>query len=222
MIGRRVLIAYMIVLAIGILWIGYSTGISQRYLIWNLFLAFVPYGLAQILTVKPLKRWPKGTLMLAWLVFYPNAFYLVTDLIHLQNDVFYYANAKGNIEYVTSLLIWSRLLVLVSAVFIGLMLSYYSLNAIHEWLFKKQQGLGRSLAFHLAISCLTGFAVTLGRFFRFNSWDILVQPHYCLAIVRRLFSSPYWQLSLMFAFVHFWVLAFIWLMDQQENKVIKK
>ncbi|RLK62880.1 DUF1361 domain-containing protein [Atopobacter sp. AH10] len=223
MIGRRILMAYMLLLTVGILWIGYSTGVSQRYLIWNLFLAFMPYLLARLATSDRFSGWHKGAFFFAWLAFYPNAFYLVTDLIHLQNDVFYYTDQAGKIVYVTSPLIWSRLLVLVSAVFIGMMLSYYSLNTVHEWFFKRVKSLLASLTFLTAVSMLTGWAVTLGRFFRFNSWDLLLEPHRFLAMIQKIFLAPYFQLSLMFACVHFFVIFFIWLMDKElvPDKVAK-
>jgi uncharacterized membrane protein len=60
-----------------------------RYLIWNLFLAWIPF----VLAVFVYDRWRRrrgGVLFLVlgglWLLFFPNAPYIATDFVHLQHD----------------------------------------------------------------------------------------------------------------------------------------
>ena len=144
-------------------WRNHST--AYEYLIWNLFLAWLPLLFALWLT-KTLhtKLWSSWEAMLAsglWLIFLPNSFYMVSDFIHLRDiqtvDVLYDA------------------VMFTSFVFTSLVLGFSSVYLIHKQLSRrfKPRAAGSWIAFTLL---LCGFAVYLGRDLRWNSWDILTNP----------------------------------------------
>lgn len=151
------------------------------FLAWNLLLAWVPYWLAGVL---PAVRGvlPGAGLLLLWLLFFPNAPYLITDLIHLR--------ARGPIP------LWFDALMLFSAAWTGLLLGYCSLLRVGEAL-RQRWGARVEWGFSMVALLLCGFGVYLGRFLRWNSWDALVQPAGLLkSIIRAMGDSHSLVLSL--------------------------
>jgi len=146
------------------------------WLVWNLFLAWVPYGLAlgaSLLQARGRARWWNlAPLAVAWLLVFPNAPYLLTDLIHLRP------------RHAVPLWFDAALLALFAAA--GWLLGLLSLEVWKQWL---QARLGRlgAWAFVLAISVLTGYGIYLGRVERWNSWDVLTEPErLCGAVLAHL------------------------------------
>ncbi len=134
------------------------------FLIWNLFLAWVPYWIA--LSIEKISRWSGSWLVIAlilivWLLFFPNAPYIVTDLLHLKS--------RSPIPK------WYDLMVLVSFAWTGLMLGFLSLYEIQLFLRKR---LHTKLVWLFTISAiiLCAFGIFLGRFLRWNSWDVISNP----------------------------------------------
>lgn len=134
------------------------------FMAWNLVLAWVPYLAA--LGFSWLSRGGKSVLRLSlvfvlWLAFFPNAPYIVTDLVHLRE--------RPPVPF------WLDLVLLFSSAFTGLMLGLVSL-------FEVQTGLKRWFSartvwlISLPIIALCAFGVWLGRFQRWNSWDIVTNP----------------------------------------------
>lgn len=153
---------------------------SDRYwfLIWNLFLAWLPLLFAWVLY----RRTPKGLtwsvtnfmLFLLWLLFLPNAFYLVSDLIHLR------VTPEIGIMY--------DVVLLTTYAFAGLMLGYMSLFLMH---LRSFQRFGNWAHVMVAVALLlSGFAIYLGRYLRWNSWDILVNPFGLLFDVSDRLINP--------------------------------
>lgn len=135
------------------------------FMAWNLLLAWIPLGLAFWLQRRVRARrwpqWPDLLLGCAWLVFVPNSFYLLTDLIHLQSS------GEVSLLYDTALL--------SSFVINGLMLGYISLYIVHRIV---AGYLGERVAYlwaQLAL-LLSAFAIYLGRYLRWNTWDVIVNP----------------------------------------------
>jgi uncharacterized membrane protein len=141
-----------------------TRGKTFLFLYWNLFLAWVPYLMAlrfSFINRKQAKFWQLSLVFLTWLAFFPNAPYVVTDLIHLS--------PKPPVP------IWLDLVLLFSCAFTGLMLGLISLYEMHiearKW-FSEQT----IWILSVPILILCGFGVWLGRFQRWNSWDILTNP----------------------------------------------
>ena len=132
------------------------------FLVWNLFLAFIPFGITTYL--KSLQKPNKLILTLyfvPWLLFLPNAPYMITDLIHLRMSNHY--------------LMWLDVLVITSFAYNGLVLFFLSLYDMENMLKLFICGKKR-FYFVTFILFLTGFGIYLGRFLRYNSWEILQNP----------------------------------------------
>jgi uncharacterized membrane protein len=184
---RRLLRAFQ-VLALASLFCGtlaltrvfYSGRGAYIWLGWNLFLAWVPLGLAVVIAHRhaPGKRssWPaSGALAAAWLAFFPNAPYLVTDLIHLRT--------RGYVP------IWYDAIMVFAFALTGLCLAFLSLWLVHR-LVERRFGPWAGWAFVAAIAGLSGFGVYLGRYPRWNSWDVVVRPGELLADVAAHVRDP--------------------------------
>lgn len=150
------------------------TGLNiYAFLIWNLFLAVIPFVLSSILVQrKQLHPAIAVILFVVWLLFIPNAFYLITDLIHLSQFTFYYHTGADftNPVYIHDLRIYLGLIVIAAGVAIATLIGLASLRQIHRYLDKHTR---HELPIMLVIFALIGFGIYLGRFLRFNSWDII-------------------------------------------------
>lgn len=133
--------------------------------VWNLFLAWVPLGAALVfygLAANRNRRWlPRFGAGLVWFLFFPNAPYIVTDLVHLH--------PRPPVPY------WYDIILIVAFVQTGLFVGYLSLYLMQEVV---RAWLGRwcGWAFALGMLALGGFGIYLGRFLRWNSWDALLDP----------------------------------------------
>jgi uncharacterized membrane protein len=139
----------------------YTGSFSFIFLLWNLFLAWMPVLfalLARRQRVSRLVRWVWGGL---WLLFFPNAPYLLTDLLHL-----------GRIGQVP---IWYDLIMLLTFALAGLFLGFASLFWLHD-LVAKTWNRWAGWLFVLVVLGLSSFGVYIGRFLRWNSWDLLLNP----------------------------------------------
>jgi len=177
--------------------------LDYRFMVWNLFLAWIPFVVAYI-AYRLHRVQPRRSLLIAgcaliWLLFLPNAPYLLTDLIHLR----YRADA----------LMWYDLMLLLWFAWTGFMLGFGSIYLMQQIV---ADSFGRIIGWLFAISSIsmTSFGVYLGRFLRWNSWDVLRNPVALLADVYHLFRHPianvhthiYWSLLavlLIFVYVIF-------------------
>lgn len=147
---------------------------TYSFLIWNLFLAGLPYVVSSYVynrTENKLLKIKQVPLLLLWLLFLPNAPYILTDLFHLE--------PKGNIPE------WYDLMLILSFALNGLVLGLMSLLQVHD-LIENRFGKASGFVFALVACLLCAFGVYLGRFLRFNSWDIISNPS---PLFHDLFSS---------------------------------
>ena len=130
------------------------------FLIWNLFLAWVPYILSLLLPKLP-SRWSAIPLLAVWLVFLPNAPYIVTDLMHIR--------------YRSGIPLWYDMMMIFSFAWTGLLLGFISLLNVQDFL---EKNLGKRLSASIiwAAIGLCAFGVYMGRYQRWNTWDLLLQP----------------------------------------------
>ncbi|HEX7542590.1 MAG TPA: DUF1361 domain-containing protein [Patescibacteria group bacterium] len=131
------------------------------YLAWNLFLAWIPYIISSFCIKKdtPLKYFIP--LFILWLLFFPNAPYLVTDVIHIASRL--------------SPLLWYDSLLFFFFGWIGLLLGMLSLFHIHRY-FKAHLSYLISEIIIFIICFISSFGIYLGRFERWNSWDAFISP----------------------------------------------
>jgi uncharacterized membrane protein len=149
------------------------------FLVWNLFLAWVPY-LCALWADRYHRHLPGrwGYLVLPgvlWLSFFPNAPYLVTDLWHLQERA--------------PIPLWYDLGMLASFALSGLFLAVFSLRTM-QCLVKDYVGALLSWLFALVVLGLGGLGIYLGRFLRWNSWDLILHPRGVLGDVATRLADP--------------------------------
>ncbi len=170
-----------------------SGRMSYSFLAWNLFLAYIPFLLSNWLSrhVEVLKNRIKLIfLVLLWLLFMPNSFYILTDLFHLQN--------MGNGHP------WFDLTLILSFAWNGILFGILSIRKM-EMLLKAAKGKFISGLIIFMVMWLNAFGIYLGRFLRFNSWDVLINPFSLSGEIVAIFLNPYdyryvWIMSFCFAF----------------------
>ena len=143
-----------------------STGnFRYSFLVWNLFLAWLPLIFALLACEKYQhasgRNWHFAILAGAWLLFFPNAPYIFTDLIHLTS--FFYGH------------FWVDLTLILLCAITGLVLGFVSLYLMQS-VVERMLGRPASWLFIAAVAALSGFGIYVGRFMRFNSWDVLFRP----------------------------------------------
>jgi uncharacterized membrane protein len=159
----------------------YSRNIDYLFLVWNLFLAWIPYVISSLFNkMTNHRRWKQVFVFCCWLMFFPNALYIVTDLIHLDDE--------------STVPKWFDALLLFSSSIVGLMMAFISLHRVENYLYKT---VNKKILTPLIILILFlgSFGVYLGRFLRWNSWDILSNPFQLLLSIGHRIVSPfdYWQ-----------------------------
>ena len=151
--------------------VAYSANRMYWFLAWNLFLAWLPV-LCSLAAYNAFKRHNRLSWLvvagcaLAWLLFFPNAPYMLTDILHLQPR----ADAP----------LWFDLLLVVAYAWTGLFLGLVSLFLMQA-LVRRAAGTLASWAFALGVLGVSGFGIYIGRFLRWNSWDLLISPGGLLA-----------------------------------------
>ncbi len=183
---RQLLVLAALLLATGlcaamlILRVAYTRSLDHWTLAWNLGLAWLPMGLA-LAAYNVFKRdswlaWLGVAACAAiWLLFFPNAPYMVTDLIHLWRG--------EGVPY------WYDLILLVAFAWTSLLLGLISL-LVMQALVRRAAGPAASWLFAFGVLGLSGFGVYLGRFQRWNSWDLFFNPRSLLLEIWNLVRHP--------------------------------
>ena len=202
----------------------YSDSQQYRGLIWNLFLAWIPFVLAYIAYALSWKRiWLYIVIPVfafLWLIFFPNAPYILTDLQYLS-------------RFTSSAPLWFDIILLVWFSWTGMLLGLISLYMMHEIV---HRNFGRWLGwiFVLIVSGLSSAGIYAGRFLRWNSWDILQNPTELAMDVLGLVIDPSLRLlafttlfAIFFLFVYLTLYTFAHLFREQveqtmPNKAVKK
>jgi uncharacterized membrane protein len=156
----------------------YSNPGAYDFLAWNLFLAWIPLIAAGL--VYDMQRRGVGAgrlipLAAVWLLFLPNAPYLLTDLIHLgsRNDA----------------PLWFDLVLFSAFAWTGALLGFLSIYLM-QVVVRRVAGAAASWVFAGASLLATGFGIYLGRSLRWNSWDFVTRPDALLADVWARMSDP--------------------------------
>jgi uncharacterized membrane protein len=130
----------------------------------NLFLAFIPWALTSFAIIKPNIQKNKITifiLLASWLLFFPNSPYILTDLFHLSVK--------------TSAPKWFDLVLVLTFAWTGLLFGFFSLLDIERIL---SRSINRTLVkiISIVLIFLSSFGVYIGRYLRWNSWDVITEP----------------------------------------------
>ncbi|GAB3717385.1 DUF1361 domain-containing protein [Spirosoma flavus] len=180
---------------------------------WNLFLAWFPLGV--VLVLRDLRanggpgtwfrsRWLLIGSLLLWMAFVPNAPYIITDLFH--------------ITHIPQPLLWFDTMSIFIYALTGLLIGLYSTLIVHRML-RPLMVSWLSWALILGSQVLSGFGIYLGRFGRWNSWDILTQPSSLTKAVAFAYQD---HLSVKLTMAYGFVLvilyvAFYWYVEHEED-----
>ena len=171
----------------------YTGGLTFAFLVWNLFLAFVPYFFSYSLVTRPAwieNRWKFAALFTGWLLFIPNSFYMLTDLFHLYDS--------------TAVPRWYDLLLILCFAWNALLTGILSVRQMEKIIQARWQFRFEWL-FVYPVMLLNATGIYIGRYLRFNSWDIVSNPFALLADMIQVLAHPLhfknaWAMILCFSF----------------------
>lgn len=159
-------LASLICVSLVIARMAYSSTSRYSGLVWNLMLAWIPFALSYVAYVLAWWRLPLYVVVPAfavpWLIFFPNAPYILTDLQHL-------GQSSGSVPA------WYDVIMLIWFSWTGMLMGIVSLNLMQE-IIRRRAGRAAGWVFALAVALLSSVGIYVGRFIRLNSWDILSHP----------------------------------------------
>ena len=185
--SKKIIIPLAFTLSLLIIRIIISNELTFIFLAWNLFLAWIPFALSQRLHVLK-NKWKLFFLIGGWLLFLPNAPYIITDFLHLKQ--------RCPVPY------WYDILLLFSAALNGLLLGLLSLLTVEKFLLNRYGN--RISGFIILCSFfLCSFGIYMGRYLRWNSWDIIVNPGDVAADILERVFNPFdhfgtWSVTILF------------------------
>jgi uncharacterized membrane protein len=145
------------------------------FLIWNLGLAWIPFLLALGAYAYARRAASMIALGLGWLLFFPNAPYMVTDFVHLRRG--------------SPVPFWYDALTIGAFAGVGLALGFASLYLM-QCLVRRELGAVLGWSTVLAASALGSVGIYLGRFVRANSWDVLTRPEWIARLAHARLLDP--------------------------------
>ena len=169
-----------------------SEGLSYIFLAWNLFLAFIPWWISNYLKKKDRLGLVHFPLLLLWLLFLPNSPYILTDLFHLRpRDPFP---------------LWYDLVLVMSFALIGMMVFLKSLKDMFDILQNYVKPAYIAIITPI-LFWLISFGLYLGRYLRFNSWNVVNHP---FQLMRQSFDILFEKDTIAFTFIFSIFLAFLY------------
>jgi len=169
-----------------------TRSLEYFFLPWNLFLAFVPYWITRWMTRNLFIIENKFKLFIAlaaWLLFIPNSFYIITDLVHFT--------------HIRSAPKWFDLLLIFSFAWNGILCGIISLRRV-EIIIALLRGKQFSVFIIFGVMWLCAFGVYIGRFLRYNSWDIITDPFSLTGEILNMIIHPFaneyaWGMTLCYS-----------------------
>jgi uncharacterized membrane protein len=164
----------------------YTRDTHYAFLIWNLFLAWLP--MIFVLLAREHEKaganpgWRFFAFGGAWLLFFPNAPYIFTDIVHITR---FYSH------------FWADLVLVLITALTGLVIGFVSLYLMQSAV-RRMAGEMASWLFIAAVAGLSSFGICLGRFLRLNSWDVILPWKMLHRIGTWAAESPSYQVSIAF------------------------
>lgn len=165
-------------------------------LVWNMFLALVALDFS-LVSYYISKKVVRGLGAILWLFFYPNTFYMLTDIVHMQ---------------FTSTVLWNKTslilyMLYVSSILFGVLCGIESVKNIVLTFMIKNYYL--RLLFIGVLSFISSFAIHIGRYARLNSWDIFTRPKTVISEILDVVSWDAVHFVLGFTFIQILCLVFL-------------
>ena len=181
----------------------YIQGITAQGpdLIWNMILALIAYDATVLTTISKKQKWLYPLLLVVWLAFYPNTFYMLTDLVHMTwvgDTLWNPVSMRLFMAFVPSILF-------------GVYCGIESWNILRErwkwtwWL---------DMLVVAGLSYLSSLAIYIGRYDRLNSWDLVTRPQLVIQKLLETFQKDRLVFILGFTFIQIMTLLFL----SRENK----
>lgn len=169
-------------------------------LVWNIFLALVAYDFSCLARVTKY-QWLKAILLLAWLLFYPNTFYMLTDVVHMS---FARDSLTDKLSFIYYLIYMSSILLALVA---GVLSVRYVINILkmRNWLLQ--------YSFMGIVSFISSLAIHIGRYARLNSWNAITHPSLVVDEILKVFS--YSEIHFVLGFTFMQILC-LWLLVGKE------
>jgi uncharacterized membrane protein len=183
------------------------------FLVWNLFLAYIPYLITGYLSSRA-TRTARPVLFVflfaVWLFFIPNSFYIITDLFHLGDHY----NDRQAPQ-------WFDLALILSFVWNGLLLGVLSVRQMEKILHPGHRSFRDELLFLYPIMWLNALGVYIGRYLRYNSWDLVTYPFQLFADIAGMIVHPLrhqyaWDMIFCFSIL----MTLIYLMMKRVSKAL--
>lgn len=164
----------------------------HRALVWNVFLAVLPLLFINLfLYTQEKKSYVTSVLCLAiWFFLFPNVPYLISDFIHITPIVFYKVSEQGITTYLRDILPWIELMHIAIGIWFGMLVGYYSLFCLQDWV-RKKFNVWKSWCCIVIVCLLSGYGVFLGRFLRLNSWDVFHPRSLMIYILKNMDSFTF-------------------------------
>ena len=165
-------------------------------LIWNMILALIAYDAAVLTTISKKQKWLYPLLLVVWLAFYPNTFYMLTDLVHMTwvgDTLWNPVSMRLFMAFVPSILF-------------GVYCGIESWNILRErwkwtwWL---------DMLVVAALSYLSSLAIYIGRYDRLNSWDLVTRPQLVVQKLLETFQKDRLVFILGFTFIQIMTLLLL-------------
>ena len=192
---RKIFMIHLFFLLISLL--VYMEGITKSGpdLVWNMMLALIAYDFA-VLTRYFKQAWLFPILFILWLVFYPNTFYMITDIVHMH--------------WVGDTL-WNKASLHLFMVFVpSILFGIYC--GIESWLILLERfkfSWWTELLATLVLSVISSMAIYIGRYDRLNTWDIVSNPGQVVQKLLETFQRERLLFILGFTFIQFMSLVFL-------------
>ena len=166
--------------------IGYTGRCMYAFLLWNIFLGWLPYWFSKkALAMRNITGWVFAS---SWLLFFPNSLYIITDLIHLESK--------------RDMPIWFDALLVITAAILGILFAFASLYKMEKFFEYRQHKKLTKIAM-VGIFFISSFGVYLGRFLRWNSWDVFTNPislgkEIGFLVLRPIHHYKSWVITVLF------------------------
>ena len=147
------------------------------FLAWNLFLAYLPYALSTWMEKQPPLIRQQSTffsVFIVWLLILPNSFYIITDLFHLRRA--------------EDMPLWFDLALIFSFAWNALLMGVLSVRQVERMVIVRWRK--ASVCFSTPIMFLVALGIYIGRYLRYNSWDVITNPFQLLQDLINLALHP--------------------------------
>lgn len=189
----------------------YSGTLLFFFIPWNLFLAWLPLLFSSKIKEQGINL-RNSVFFVLWLLFFPNAPYMITDLFHLEQ--------RDGVP------MYFDLILLFTAAWNALLMGLLSFRNIETWLLRMySSSTVRIISAVCFFAC--GFGIYLGRYLRFNSWHVITQPFDLLKEIAVRFIHPFehpgtWAVTVLFSVLMMIVYETLKQLTKYNNSTLNK